>query len=201
MMTRSAGRQTAAPRGGRTDGRTSKEGGRIGEPIGRVGGQTGDQDGQRDTEFWCHTTVGAGHAAYIDRFHELARLVPNLVTLENKRTERNGSLRKNTEKRGIGGELSRDGNVRDDTKRSRTGRAFATTTNLVRREYTGTEPKAGPRLVTPLNARNPITTRGVCFEYGSTHYYKAACPQLNRAPRQGGNRQNQVMAIEGGKND
>ncbi|GKA50814.1 hypothetical protein Tco_0743887 [Tanacetum coccineum] len=30
----------------------------------------------------------AGHAAYTDRFYELARLVPHLVTLENKRIER-----------------------------------------------------------------------------------------------------------------
>ncbi|GKG60454.1 hypothetical protein Tco_0612055, partial [Tanacetum coccineum] len=39
---------------------------------------------------------------------------------------RNGSLRKNAKKRGNGKELSRDGNVRNDNKRSRTGRAFAT---------------------------------------------------------------------------
>ncbi|GJU41950.1 hypothetical protein Tco_1194907 [Tanacetum coccineum] len=32
--------------------------------------------------------VGAGHAAYTDRFHELARLVPHLVTLENRKIER-----------------------------------------------------------------------------------------------------------------
>ncbi|GKA34068.1 reverse transcriptase domain-containing protein [Tanacetum coccineum] len=41
-----------------------------------------------ETKFWCHVMVGAGHAAYTDRFHELARLVPHLVTLENKRIER-----------------------------------------------------------------------------------------------------------------
>ncbi|GKD44642.1 hypothetical protein Tco_1269287, partial [Tanacetum coccineum] len=218
MMTRSAGLQTAAPRGGRTGGRTSREGGRIGEPMGRVGGQTGDQDGQRgdrgikangginkvpdfstviaqqlqDLLPTIITQVGnhasniqddvrsvnmnngrngcsykdflacnpkdydgkGGAIAYthwIEKMEsvqtrgqeaavgmtcedfKLARLVPNLVTPENKRTERNGSLKKNTEKRGNGGELSRDRNVRDDTKRSRTGRAFATTTNLVRR--------------------------------------------------------------------
>ncbi|GJT92768.1 hypothetical protein Tco_1081613 [Tanacetum coccineum] len=45
---------------------------------------------------------------------------------------KNGSLRKNTEKRGNGGESSRDGNVKDDNKRSKTMRAFATTTNPVR---------------------------------------------------------------------
>ncbi|GKD39560.1 hypothetical protein Tco_1259767 [Tanacetum coccineum] len=32
--------------------------------------------------------VGAGHSAYTDRFHDLARLVPHLVTLETKRIER-----------------------------------------------------------------------------------------------------------------
>ncbi|GJV23428.1 retrovirus-related pol polyprotein from transposon TNT 1-94 [Tanacetum coccineum] len=143
----------------------------------------------------------------------LARLVPHLVTPENKRIERyidglalqnramvvatepttiqsdvlkaemltdeairNGSLRKNTKKRGNGGELSRDGNVRDDNKRSRTGRAFATITNPVRKEYTG-----------------------AYFECGGTDHYKAACPRLNRALRQGGNGQNILMVIEGGQ--
>ncbi|GKG37014.1 hypothetical protein Tco_0447187 [Tanacetum coccineum] len=32
--------------------------------------------------------IGAGHAAYTDRFHELARLVPHLVTPKNRRIER-----------------------------------------------------------------------------------------------------------------
>ncbi|GJR26134.1 hypothetical protein Tco_1102366 [Tanacetum coccineum] len=32
--------------------------------------------------------VGAGHVAYTDRFYELARLVPHLVTLENKKIDR-----------------------------------------------------------------------------------------------------------------
>nr|GEU92495.1 hypothetical protein [Tanacetum cinerariifolium] len=54
---------------------------------------------------------------------------------------RNGSLRKNTEKKGNGGEPSGDGNVRDDNKRSRTGRAFDSTTNPVRKEYKGAAPK------------------------------------------------------------
>ncbi|GKF68129.1 hypothetical protein Tco_0197808 [Tanacetum coccineum] len=32
--------------------------------------------------------VGAGHAAYTNRFHELARLVPHLVTPESRKIER-----------------------------------------------------------------------------------------------------------------
>ncbi|GJY28009.1 reverse transcriptase domain-containing protein [Tanacetum coccineum] len=124
-----------------------------------------------ETEFWNHAMVGAGHATYTDRFHELARLVPHLVTPENKRIEkyiyglglqirgmvaaiepetiqravqktgtlideaiRNGSLKKNPKKRENGGEPNRDRNVRDENKRTRTGNAFATTTNPVRRE-------------------------------------------------------------------
>ncbi|GJU95813.1 putative reverse transcriptase domain-containing protein [Tanacetum coccineum] len=220
-----------------------------------------------ETEFWCHAMAGAGHAAYTDHFYELARLVPHVVTPENKRIERyiyglaphiramvtatepttiqsvvlkarmrtdeavrNGSLKKNSEKRGNSGELSRKENVRGDNKRSRTGRAFATITNPVRKEYTGMAPKftncsfhhnpemscrkctnynrlghfsrdcgAGPSMVTLVSARNPTTARGACFECGGTDHYKAACPRLNRAPRPGGNSQNQPMAIEGGQ--
>ncbi|GJT24956.1 putative reverse transcriptase domain-containing protein [Tanacetum coccineum] len=33
-----------------------------------------------ENEFWNHTMVGANHVAYTDRFHELAKLVPHLVT-------------------------------------------------------------------------------------------------------------------------
>ncbi|GKA24370.1 putative reverse transcriptase domain-containing protein [Tanacetum coccineum] len=37
-----------------------------------------------ESEFWNHTMVGANHAGYTNRFHELAKLVPHLVTLESK---------------------------------------------------------------------------------------------------------------------
>ncbi|GJV88050.1 putative reverse transcriptase domain-containing protein [Tanacetum coccineum] len=49
---------------------------------------------------------------------------------------RNRSLEKNPEKRGNGGEPSKDRNERDNNKRTRTGNAFATTINPVRRENT-----------------------------------------------------------------
>ncbi|GJT63595.1 putative reverse transcriptase domain-containing protein [Tanacetum coccineum] len=41
-----------------------------------------------ETELWNHAMVGAGHAAYTDRFHELARLVPHLVTPESRMIKR-----------------------------------------------------------------------------------------------------------------
>ncbi|GJT27874.1 putative reverse transcriptase domain-containing protein [Tanacetum coccineum] len=134
-----------------------------------------------ETKLWNHAMVGAGHAACTDRFHELARLVPHLVTPESKRVERyiygltpqnrgmvaatepstiqkavqiagtltdeairNGSIKKNPEKRGNREEPSKDRNGKDNNKRTRTGIAFATTTNPVRRENTGTTPSVPP---------------------------------------------------------
>ncbi|GJQ89242.1 putative reverse transcriptase domain-containing protein [Tanacetum coccineum] len=89
-----------------------------------------------ETDMWNHVMVEAGHATYTDRFHELARLVPHLLTPESKRVER--SIKKNHEKRGNRGEPSKDRTRREDNKRTRTRNAFATTINPVRRENTGT---------------------------------------------------------------
>ncbi|GJT37353.1 putative reverse transcriptase domain-containing protein [Tanacetum coccineum] len=41
-----------------------------------------------ENEFWNHKMVGANHAAYTDWFHELAKLVPHLVTPESARIKR-----------------------------------------------------------------------------------------------------------------
>ncbi|GKA76533.1 putative reverse transcriptase domain-containing protein, partial [Tanacetum coccineum] len=137
-----------------------------------------------ETELWNHAMVGASHAVYTDRFHELAR---------------NGSIKKNPEKRGNIGEPSKDRNGREDNKRTRTGNAFTTTANPVRGGYTGTTPKCttcgyhhspetpcrscfncnrlghfakdcrvAPRNANPINARNPVAR--TCFEYGSTDH-------------------------------
>ncbi|GJX09350.1 reverse transcriptase domain-containing protein [Tanacetum coccineum] len=127
----------------------------------------------------------------------------------NDETIRNGSIKKNLEKRRSGGEPSKDRNGRDDNKRTRTGNAFATTINLVSRENTGTTPKctisnfyhppeapchtcfncnrlghlAKDCRVVPRNM-NPVnarnpTAREACFECGGIDHYKSACPRLN----------------------
>ncbi|GJW37540.1 putative reverse transcriptase domain-containing protein [Tanacetum coccineum] len=130
-----------------------------------------------ETELWNHTMVGAGHAAYTNRFHELARLVPHLATLKSRKIKRymyglalqihemvaatepktihkavqisgalideavrTGSIKK-VEKRGNVREPSKDKNGRDDNKRTKTGNAFATTTNPIGGESTGAWPK------------------------------------------------------------
>ncbi|GKC98978.1 hypothetical protein Tco_1169253 [Tanacetum coccineum] len=170
----------------------------------------------------------AGHAAYSNRFHELARLVPYFVTLENKRIKRyiyglalpirvmvaatepttiqsvvlkagmltdeainNGALKIIYENRGNNGEPSWYGNARDDNKLSRTGRAFATTTNLVRKEYTDNAPKctncnyhhqpeldpvANPKKVRPI----PESSRQATCSFFSFSSFASANPRTTR---------------------
>nr|GEW49574.1 hypothetical protein [Tanacetum cinerariifolium] len=93
-----------------------------------------------ETELWNHVMVGAVHAAYTNKFYEVARLVPHLVTLESRKIDRNGSIKK-VKKIGNVGEPSKDWNGRDDNKRTRTGNDFVTTANPVRRENTSAGPK------------------------------------------------------------
>nr|GEZ19976.1 hypothetical protein [Tanacetum cinerariifolium] len=123
---------------------------------------------------------------------------------------RNGSIKKNPEKRGNKGEPNKDRNARDDNKRTRTGNAFPTTNNHVRRENTGAVPKCTtcntdhqPEAPcrTCFNSNRPChfakdcrgvprnvspindrnpTTRAY-YECGSTDHIKSAFPRLNRA--------------------
>ncbi|GJZ38313.1 putative reverse transcriptase domain-containing protein [Tanacetum coccineum] len=123
------------------------------------------------SKLWNYAMVGVGHVAYTDRFHELARLDPHLITPESRMIERyisgaltdeavrNGSIKK-VEKRGNVGETSKDRSGRDDNMRTRTGNVFATIVNPVGRENMGV-----PRNVNPVNARNP--TVRACYKCGS----------------------------------
>ncbi|GJT50788.1 hypothetical protein Tco_0976945 [Tanacetum coccineum] len=136
-----------------------------------------------ESELWNHAMVGAGHAAYTDRFHELARLVPHLVTPESRMIEsaltdevvRNGSIKK-VEKRGNVGE-PRQGYVVE---------------GMIKKDCRGV-----PRNVNPVNARNP--TVRACYECESTDHVRLACPRLNRARGPEENRPNQVAANNGGQ--
>nr|GEY50231.1 hypothetical protein [Tanacetum cinerariifolium]GEY51651.1 hypothetical protein [Tanacetum cinerariifolium] len=141
-----------------------------------------------ETKLWNHVMVGAGHVAYTDRFHELARLVPHLVTPESRKIERNGSIKK-VKKKGNMGEPSKDKNGRDDNNRSKTGNVFATTVNL--------DCRCMPSNMNPVNARNPPSR--ACYECGSTDHIRPACPRSNRAQGPRGNRPNQVVANNRGQ--
>nr|GEW12482.1 putative reverse transcriptase domain, ribonuclease H-like domain, aspartic peptidase domain protein [Tanacetum cinerariifolium] len=155
-----------------------------------------------ETELWNHAMVGVGHAAYTDRFQELAS---------------------NEAKDYTEGKPSKDENGRDDNKRTRTENAFTSTANHVGRDNTGVWPKCTtcnsyhapggpfctcfncnrpshlakdcrgvPRNVKHVNVRNP--TVKACYECGSIDHVQSAYPRLNRAQGPGGNRPNQVVA-------
>ncbi|GJS61742.1 putative reverse transcriptase domain-containing protein [Tanacetum coccineum] len=181
-----------------------------------------------ETELWNHAMVRAGHAAYTDRFHELDRLVPHLISgALTDEAVRNGSIKK-IEKRGNVREPSKDKNGRDDNKRTRTGNAFATTANPVGRENMGAWPKCttcnsyhapGGPCRTCFNCNrpghlakdcrsmsrnvNPVNARNptvrACYECGSTDHVRSTCPRLNMAQGPKGNRPKQVAANNGGQ--
>ncbi|GKE88375.1 putative reverse transcriptase domain-containing protein [Tanacetum coccineum] len=180
-----------------------------------------------ETELWNHAMIGVGHAIRGMVAAIEPKTMQKVVQIAGALTDeaiRNGSITKSTEKRGNVGEPSKDKNGKDDNKRTRTGNAFATTTNPVRRENTGAVPKCTtcnfhhpPRALcrTCFNCNrpgdfakdcrvvsrnvNPINARNLtaraCYDCGSTVHIKAACPRLNQAQRRGGNHQNQVVAV------
>ncbi|GKE03413.1 hypothetical protein Tco_1395431, partial [Tanacetum coccineum] len=131
----SAGRPAAESLGGGTGVRVGRGGRgrrpRVGndERVDDLNGQRNDQ-GLRanrmiqefclshemqklESELWNHAMVRTGHAAYTDRFHELARLVPHLNSgALTEEAVRNGSIKK-VEKRGNVGEPRKDKNDMD----------------------------------------------------------------------------------------
>nr|GEW26595.1 hypothetical protein [Tanacetum cinerariifolium] len=210
VMTQSASRPAAASRGGGTGGLAGSYSGRTRGEQGRGQRNGRNQNGDvvndsiwGDVSRGCtyieflacnpkeYDGKGAGHAAYTDRFHELARLVPHIVTPEGKRIKR---------------EPRKVRNVRDDNKRTRTGNAFPIITKPIGRDNTGTVPmyticityhpprapcrtcfncnhpghfvkdcRVAPRNVNHINARNPVARS--CYECGSTDHLKSACPR------------------------
>ncbi|GJW45977.1 putative reverse transcriptase domain-containing protein [Tanacetum coccineum] len=242
-------RSTTAPQGGGTGGRVSRGARTTREPVRRnnetigeldaqVGNQGSNQRNNRNQNGDAvndniqgdvrNVTVNNDRRGYT--YKEFLACNPKEYDGKGDEAIRNGSLKKNTKNRGNGGDPNRDRNVKDDNKRTRTGNAFSTTANPVRREYTGTTPKCMncnlqystespcracfscnclghlakdcrvvPRIMNPVNARNPTAARGACFECGAIDHFKAACPRLNQEQRSGRGRLNQVVAIDGGQ--
>ncbi|GKE68860.1 putative reverse transcriptase domain-containing protein, partial [Tanacetum coccineum] len=127
-----------------------------------------------ENEFWNHTMVGANHVAYTDRFHELAKLVPHLVTPESSRIKRFihglapqirgmlgaagiltdevvrcGTLTKGNDKRKEMEESSKQGSTWKDNKKSKTGSGFVVTV-----------PPRNDKKQATGQARNPLALEG-----------------------------------------
>ncbi|GJW25845.1 putative reverse transcriptase domain-containing protein [Tanacetum coccineum] len=188
MTTRSAGWPAAASPGGGTGGRAGRGGGRtrgrsaqVGDQgRGRGNGRNQNGDVVNDNirgdvsrgctykEFLaCNPKEYDGKGGSIGA-NDLSKAMQIAGTLTNEAL-RNGSTKKNHEKRGNGGEPSKDRN----------------------------DCRVAPRNVNPVNAKNPVAR--TCYECGSSDHIQSACPRLNQAQRPGGNHQNQVMAVNGGQ--
>nr|GEU49416.1 hypothetical protein [Tanacetum cinerariifolium] len=118
---------------------------------------------------------------------------------------RNGSIKKNTEKRGNMGEPRKDRNRRDDNKRTRTENAFATTTNHVKKGNTGMAPKC-----TTCNFYHPPETPYcTCFNWNRPGHlvkdYRVVCRNVNLvsarnpAANRGTRFECGALAIDGGQ--
>ncbi|GJT04727.1 putative reverse transcriptase domain-containing protein [Tanacetum coccineum] len=106
-----------------------------------------------ENEFWNHKMIGANHAGYMDRFHELAKLVSHLVTPESARIKSailkagiltdeavsNGTLTKGSEKRKSVDEPAKVSGSRRDVKKAKGGTNFVAAAPS-REGYAGSQP-------------------------------------------------------------
>nr|GEY04456.1 hypothetical protein [Tanacetum cinerariifolium] len=127
-----------------------------------------------ESELWNNAMVGAGPTAYTNRFHELGRLVPHLVTPNSRMIEsaltdeavRNGSIKK-VEKRGNEEKtqvFSPSVPPVIFTMHPKGLVAYALT--VIAQGHLAKDCKGVPRNVNHVNVRN-LTVRA-CYECGST---------------------------------
>ncbi|GJS23833.1 putative reverse transcriptase domain-containing protein [Tanacetum coccineum] len=151
------------------------------------------------------TWVGASHAGYTDWFHELAKQVIHLVTLESKCIERyikrlSPQIRRKlratqptmiqsailkvrilTNEAVCCGILIRSSKKRKEVEEiSKQGGSW----------------KDNRGNVAPISDVRMGNNQRVCYECGSSKHLRNTCPKLNRAPGQAGNR----LALEGNRN-
>nr|GEU60209.1 hypothetical protein [Tanacetum cinerariifolium] len=150
------------------------------------------------TELWNHVMVGVGHATYTDRFHELVRLVPHLVTPKSRKIEMYvygltpqicgmvAAMEPKTIQKEMRGNLARI-------------RMVGTIIRGLGLEMLLLLPLTlgMPRNVNLVNARKP--TVRACYECGSIDHVRSTCPRLNRTQGPEENRSNQVVSNKEGQ--
>nr|GEU40497.1 reverse transcriptase domain-containing protein [Tanacetum cinerariifolium] len=123
-----------------------------------------------ETKLWNHAMVGAGHATYTDRFHELSRLVPHLVTPKSSKIERYvyglappiHKMVATTKPKTIQKAVQISGALTDEVVRN------GSIKKVERKEIWENLTRGVPRNVNPVNVRNPTVRE--CYECGSTDH-------------------------------
>nr|GEX08463.1 hypothetical protein [Tanacetum cinerariifolium] len=163
-----------------------------------------------ETELWNHAIVEAGHDAYTDRFHELERLVPYLVTLESIMIKRYvyglaPQIRRMVaamEPKTIQKAVQILGVLTDEAVRNRSIKKVEKRGNVgePNKDKSGRDDKKRTRTgnicVATMNRVgrentgvprnvNPVNPKNLpvraCYECGSTDHVRSACPRWNRA--------------------
>nr|GEV46904.1 hypothetical protein [Tanacetum cinerariifolium] len=140
-----------------------------------------------ETKLWNHTMVEAGHAAYTDRFHELARLVPHLVTPESRKIEmyvyglalQIRGMVAATKPKTIQKVVQISGALTDEAVRNE---------SIKKEERIWVLGPSVPPATPTMHPEGRVTLASTaCYECGSTDHVRSACPRLNRAQGTGGN--------------
>ncbi|GKA69387.1 putative reverse transcriptase domain-containing protein [Tanacetum coccineum] len=162
-----------------------------------------------ENKFWNHKMVRDNHVAYTDRFHELAKLVPHLVSSESSRIKRAriltdeavsyGTLTKGNEKRKGVEETSKPEGSWKDNKKAKVGTGFGATApprNKFKPGHFAKDCQASFKQVAPVNVVRMSYNQRVCYECGSPDHLRNTYPKMHRAPGQAGN----PLALEGNRN-
>nr|GEU50778.1 putative reverse transcriptase domain-containing protein [Tanacetum cinerariifolium] len=174
-----------------------------------------DEIQKLESEFCNHKMVGSDIDGYTTRFHELARLVPHMVTPESQRGAMSMANRLTIDgiKDGLFKKKENAGNKRrsndqnriqrrdDKNKRQRTGGNFTLTVpkqGQGQRQYDGQHLKCAK--CNFYHSELLMRNQSQLALSGDPNHFRRNCPRMNRATTSGGNCLNPMLATEGNTN-